>query len=190
MVIPQYKSFHTNFEKMFQEIKEDKNNEYSWGEVADYIPSLGKADPKWFASSFCSADGQFSQLGDHSGKFSMQSVSKVVAYAYIYNLYVQKGKGEEVHKWVGEEPSGVVFNAPVFDSKGRPHNPMVNAGAIMVSTLLVNEGKTIEDFQNFYKRASNSARADIDLPLYKEEALTGCTNHALRSLMLSKGCYP
>jgi hypothetical protein len=26
---------------------------------------------------------------------------------------------------------------------------MVNAGAIMVSTLLVNEGKTIEDFQTF-----------------------------------------
>jgi hypothetical protein len=60
LVIPQYKSFNINFEKMFSEIKEDKNNEYSWGEVASYIPSLGKADPKWFASSFCSADGQFS----------------------------------------------------------------------------------------------------------------------------------
>jgi hypothetical protein len=88
LVIPQYKSFHENFEKMFNEIKEDKNDEYSWGKVADYIPSLGRADPKWFASSFCSADGQFSQLGDHHGKFSMQSVSKVVAYAYIYDLYV------------------------------------------------------------------------------------------------------
>lgn len=190
LIIPQYPGFHNNFEKSFTDIKEDKNNEWSWGEVASYIPSLFKADPKWFASSFCSTDGQFSQLGNYQGKFSMQSVSKVVAYAFIYDLYVQKGCGEDVHKWVGEEPSGVVFNAPVFDGKGRPHNPMVNAGAIMVSTLLVNEGKTIEDFQNFYKRASNAARADIDLPLYKEEALTGCTNHALRSLMLSKGCYP
>jgi glutaminase len=36
----------------------------------------------------------------------MQSVSKVVAYAYLYNLYVQKGCGEDVHKYVGEEPSG------------------------------------------------------------------------------------
>lgn len=158
--------------------------------MASYIPSLLKANPKWFASAFCSADGQFTQEGDCSRMFSMQSVSKVVAYAYLYNIYVHKGNGEEVHKWVGEEPSGMPFNAPVFDKLGRPHNPMVNAGAIMVCTLLCNEGKTIEDFQNFYMQASSATRADIDLPLYKEEAMTGSTNHALRSLMLSNGAYP
>jgi len=190
LIFPQYPAFHNNFKMAYDDIKEDKDNKYQWGEVASYIPSLFKADPKWWASSFCSTDGQFSQLGDYQGKFSMQSVSKVVAYSYLYNLHVLKGNGDEVHKWVGEEPSGVAFNAPVFDKLGRPHNPMVNAGAIMVSTLLVNEGKTIEDFQNFYKRASCAARADIDLPLYKEEALTGCNNHALRSLMLARGRYP
>jgi glutaminase len=45
----------------------------------------------------------------------MQSVSKVVSYAYVYNLYVLRGCGADVHKFVGEEPSGQVFNAPVFD---------------------------------------------------------------------------
>jgi hypothetical protein len=71
LVIPTYTAIHSNFEKCFLEIKEDKNGEYSGGEVASYIPSLFKADPKWFASAFCSSDGQFSQLGDHHGKFSM-----------------------------------------------------------------------------------------------------------------------
>ena len=41
-------------------------------------------------------------MGDTEVKFSMQSISKVLAYAYIYD---QIG-GEEVHQWVGEEPSG------------------------------------------------------------------------------------
>jgi glutaminase len=40
----------------------------------------------------------------------MQSISKVMAYAFLYDQI-----GEEVHKWVGEEPSGAAFNAPIFD---------------------------------------------------------------------------
>ena len=67
---------------------------------------------------------------------------------------------------------------------------MVNAGAIMVSTLLVKEGKNIEDLMNFYIKCSSMERADIDLPLYKDESLTGSGNHALRSLMLARGSYP
>jgi glutaminase len=122
--------------------------------------------------------------------FSMQSVSKIVAYAYLYNIHVLKGNGDAVHQWVGEEPSGMPFNAPVFDKNGKPHNPMVNVGAILVCSLLINEGKTIEDLQAFYKRASSAKRADIDYPLFKDESLTGFTNHALRSLLLSKNAYP
>jgi glutaminase len=49
-----------NFKKAYEEIKDDTEGSYSSGVVASYIPSLFKADPKWWASSFCSADGQFS----------------------------------------------------------------------------------------------------------------------------------
>jgi len=55
-----------------------------------------------------------------------------VSYSYLYERI-----GEKIHDFVGEEPSGLIFNAPEFDRNGKPHNPMVNAGAIMVCGLLV-----------------------------------------------------
>ena len=70
--------------------------------------------------------------------------------------------GDDVHKWVGEEPSGLAFNAPVFDRMGRPHNPMVNAGAIMVCSLIVHLGKGLNDILDFYKRATNTEKVEID----------------------------
>lgn len=98
--------------------------------------------------------------------------------------------GDEVHKYVGEEPSGVAFNAPVFDKQGRPHNPMVNAGAIMVCSLIIHQGKNIQDLMDFYKRASDQPVVRIDEELFLEEKLTGHNNHALTSLMLANGAFP
>lgn len=132
VTIPHFEIFRNNLERGYKVIKEDVKNEFQGGEVATYIPPLAKANPKWFATSFCSTDGQFTQFGDIDISFSIQSIGKVVAYAFIHDIM-----GEDVHQYVGEEPSGVAFNAPVFDKLGRPHNPMVNAGAIMVCSLIV-----------------------------------------------------
>lgn len=70
--------------------------------------------------------------------------------------------GDEVHKWVGEEPSGVAFNAPIFDKLGRPHNPMVNAGAIMVCALIVQQGKGVSEITDFFERASDTPKPIMD----------------------------
>lgn len=67
---------------------------------------------------------------------------------------------------------------------------MVNAGAIMVCSIIVHQGKTIEDLMEFYRRASDATHVKIDEELYREEKLTGYTNHALASLMLANKAFP
>lgn len=185
LTIPHFDKFRHNLQACYQKVKEDVNNEYSWGEVATYIPPLAKADPKWFATGFCSTDSQFCQFGDIDNTFSIQSIGKVVAYAYIHNIM-----GDEVHSFVGKEPSGVAFNAPVFDKQGKPHNPMVNTGAIMVCSLIVHQGKNIDDVMEFYRRASDQVVVEVDEELYHDEKLTGYTNHALTNLMLANNVFP
>ena len=50
---------------------------------------------------------------------------QVVSYAYLYECI-----GEEVHKFIGDEPSGLIFNAPVLDNKNRP---VMNSNLIKLS---------------------------------------------------------
>jgi glutaminase len=71
LTIPHFAVFRQKFKRCFEEIKTDPNNEFSWGEVATYIPPLAKADPNWFASTFCSTDGQLCEFGDFKRGFSI-----------------------------------------------------------------------------------------------------------------------
>ncbi|EGR29182.1 hypothetical protein IMG5_161320 [Ichthyophthirius multifiliis] len=185
--IPSFDRFARNFKECAHYVK--KSEEYSHGKTAQYIPTLKNFNPSYFSASFCSNNGQYIEYGDTQVTFSIQSISKIVSYGYLYDLI-----GEEVHQYIGEEPSGMPFNAPVFDQKGRPHNPMINSGAIMVAALLLEHGKTLEDILEFYQRATRKdlckQKIQIDHKLYLEEKLTGYTNHALSYLMLANGVFP
>lgn len=67
---------------------------------------------------------------------------------------------------------------------------MVNTGAIMICSLIVHQGKNIDDLMEFYKQASNQSHVEYDDELYKDEKLTGYTNHALTNLMLANNAFP
>jgi len=52
---------------------------YRDGKVADYIPELGKMDPRALAFAVVNEDGKIISVGDVHHKFTMQSISKTIA---------------------------------------------------------------------------------------------------------------
>ena len=69
LVIPHFQKFRNTLKEAYEQVKVDKA--YQGGQVATYIPPLAKADPNWFATGFCSTDGQFAEYGDTNIRFSI-----------------------------------------------------------------------------------------------------------------------
>ncbi|MFD4024518.1 glutaminase [Streptomyces sp. NPDC058576] len=103
------------------------------GEPAAYIPELAAADPERLGAAFATVDGRIHGAGDIDVPFTIQSISKPFAYALAL---ADRGFAPVLAK-VGVEPSGEAFNEISLESgTGRPFNPMINAGAITVHSLV------------------------------------------------------
>lgn len=154
------------------------------GALADYIPELSKADPSWFGMSLCTVDGAIYESGDSGEAFTIQSISK----PFVYALALMDRGADEVMRRVGVEPSGDAFNSIVLDRTNRPHNPMVNAGAITMVSL-VQATSPDERFRRILWTLSAFAgrSLSVDESVYASEAATGHRNRAIAHLMRTVG---
>jgi len=151
------------------------------GAVADYIPELGKADPGWFGIAVVTVDGHVYQAGDTRQSFSIQSISKPFTYGIALE---DKGTGAVAAR-IDVEPSGEAFNSISLEpGTGRPRNPMINAGAI-VATSLVDGGDGNEKLERILKKFSNYAgrTLTVDQDVYLSEKNTGHRNRAIAHLL-------
>jgi glutaminase len=160
----------------------------SGGEVATYIPELGKANPEHFGICLVTAGGRVFEAGDCDQPFTIQSISK----PFTFGMALEEFGHDKVWRHVDVEPSGDTFNSiELQDGTNRPHNPMINSGAITITALL-HERHGPDTFDRILARFSAAAGRplSIDQAVYQSERRTGHRNRAIAHLLLNFGLVP
>jgi len=156
------------------------------GAPASYIPELAVANPDWFGINIVTCDGRSYGVGDSEQPFTIQSISKPL----VYGLALEMHGRDYVLGHVGVEPTGDAFNSLIkLDEKSkRPHNPMVNAGAIATASLIHGADSTdrlkklLAMFRKYIGR-----EVSVDMSVFVSERTTGHRNRAIAHLMLNFG---
>lgn len=187
-VIPDFQEFTSYIEDFYYRCKMNTG-----GKVANYIPQLAKYSPDLWGVSLCTVDGQRYSIGDTEVPFTIQSSGKPMNYAIALNAL----GAETVHKFIGQEPSGRMFNELCLDHNRKPHNPMVNAGAIVVCSLLMylveKDMLMSEKFDwvcNVYKGMAGGEPIGFSNATFLSEREAADRNYSIAYYMKEHKCFP
>jgi len=164
-------------------VHQDMQAHLGRGRVADYIPALARIDPGQFGIAVAACDGRTASAGDAQTPFSIQSISKV----FTLTLALEK-LGGKLWRRVGREPSGSAFNSIVQLEleQGIPRNPLINAGALVVTDALLAGGDPptlIASLTDFIRRLADDPGVAIDPEVAASEAETGFKNASLANFL-------
>uniref|UniRef100_A0A8C7NA49 glutaminase n=1 Tax=Oncorhynchus kisutch TaxID=8019 RepID=A0A8C7NA49_ONCKI len=183
-VIPDFVSFASEIDALYENAKN-----LGGGQVADYIPQLARFSPDLWAVSICTVDGQRHTAGDTKVPFCLQSCVKPLKYA----IAVHDHGTEYVHRFIGKEPSGLRFNKLFLNEEDKPHNPMVNAGAIVCTSLLKQGASNAEKFDyvmNFMNKLAGNEYVGFSNATFQSERESGDRNFAIGYYLKEKKCFP
>lgn len=164
----------------------DQNKHFATqGKVADYIPELGKMSADAIAFSVVDTNGKVINVGDTDKKFTMQSISKIIALM----VAVQENGEETVFKNMGYFGSDKPFNHfGNLEITGKPLNPMMNAGAILTVSMIQGEGEIA--FQKVLKMMqfiTKNNTMNYNEAVYLSEKETGHRNRGMFHIMKNSG---
>jgi len=174
-----------NYKKILSGVPDELKNLEDKGKVASYIPELKNVDPNKLGINLITVNNKNYSLGDSDEKFSIQSISKVLALTLAFKLDDSK-----LWERIGVEPSGTSFNSMIQleYEKGIPRNPLINAGALVLCDILVSRLKNPrEEFIEFLRNISGDPNIDCSFKVFESEKQTGFRNAALINLMKSFG---
>lgn len=174
-----------DYAKIIQDIAIEIQPLFGQGKVADYIPELGKVPPRQFGFCLQLNDGTNYEFGDSRTKFSIQSISKVFTLSRAFGLL-----GEELWQRVGVEPSGNAFNSlmQLEYEKGIPRNPLINAGALVVTDILVSKFENPKaEILRYLRQLAGTEEINFNESVAESERKTGYRNFALAYFLKSFG---
>ena len=152
------------------------------GAKASYIPELLKANDSDFAIVVTTVEGEVFELGQSDQSFSLQSLSK----PFVYGLALAQNGKEKVLSKVGVEPTGEAFNSIIELEKNthRPYNPMINSGAIAISSMILGShfNERLESIVKLFESYVGHA-LKIDDAVFQSEKSTAHRNRAIAHLL-------
>ncbi|MGI9419158.1 MAG: glutaminase A [Geminicoccaceae bacterium] len=203
MVIPDFADFAREIDRIYGATRENRS-----GKAADYIPQLDLKEPEvdQYGVALCTVDGQRHSVGDSHVFFPVESTCKPANYC----MALEEHGEQAVHAYIGHEPSGASFNELALDKLNRPHNPMINAGAIMSCALIKlgdkqrqaertrsNEldargwaGARFDYVMDRWQALCGGEKPRFSTPVYLSERETADRNFALGYYMREKQAFP
>ncbi|OWR27158.1 glutaminase A [Saccharibacillus sp. O23] len=167
---------------------ERSRQEAAAGEVASYIPELSKAPREALGIHLLDKHGDSASAGDCGMAFTLQSISKV----FTLILALMDNGEDAVFERVGMEPTGDNFNSMLkleLVRPGIPFNPLINAGAITVSSLI--RGSTPEEksarILEFFRKLSGGSPLEVNEAVYRSEFETGNLNRSIGYFLVENG---
>lgn len=167
------------------EILEKNKLLYTQGKVADYIPELSKMNAKAIAFSVVNKDGSIINVGDVNQKFTIQSISKIIALMIAVNERGEKNVFEKMGYYGTNKPFNHFAN---LDNNGKPLNPLMNAGAILTTSLIEGEGEIgFQKILNMVRYITKNNSIDYSKAVYNSEKETGHRNRGMFYVMKNTG---
>lgn len=161
---------------------------YKQGKVANYIPELSKMKADQLGVYIVGKNGLEIGIGDYNTIFSIQSISKILTFILAI---LDRGE-EKVFSKIGSEPSGDAFNSIIkleVSKLKKPYNPMINAGAIGISSMIYGETSTerVEKVLKLARLLANNQDINIMDEIYKSEKETGFRNMGIAYFLKNEG---
>ncbi len=177
----------TALQKQLEAACQSIKEEIGVGHVANYIPALAEVPADKFGAAIVTVDGDYACYGDSQESFSIQSISKLFALTAALDR-----PATEVWSRVGREPSGNSFNSIVQleQENGIPRNPFINAGALVVTDIMLGDQTTQvsrEKLLNLVRELADDDSINIDKDVAESELATAHRNASLAHFMQSFG---